>query len=72
VVVLQPKEYEYLPELVVKIFEKRLSVKGPITQSLELSRNDPRKISSSIASVSRPSMEQLLESQRSRFSDYIV
>jgi hypothetical protein len=38
VVVLQPKEYEYLPELVVKIVEKRLSVKGPITQSLGLSQ----------------------------------
>jgi hypothetical protein len=54
VVVLQKKEeYVYLPELVVKIFQKRLDVPGPITQRLGLASNDPRNIARSIAPIPR-------------------
>lgn len=69
---LQPKEYKYIPDLIVKIFQKRMNVPGPITQKLALPPSDPRNIAPNIAPTPRPPMEQLLESHRSRFSDYIL
>ena len=70
--VLKPKEYSYLPELIIKIFKRRADVPGPITQRLGISENDPRAIVRSIAPVQRPPMEQILESRKSRFSDIIL
>ena len=65
--VLKPKEYRYIPNLLLKIFQKRASVPGPVDQRLGMSDDDPRKISSTIAVVARPSMEQLLKEHQSRF-----
>ena len=67
--VLKPKEYKYIPNLILKIFQKRASVPGPVDQRLGMSDDDPRKISSTIAVVPRPSMEQLLKEHQSRYSN---
>ena len=65
----KPKEYKYIPNLILKIFQKRASVPGPVDQRLEVSDDDPQKISSTIAVVPRPSMEQLLKEHQSRCSN---
>jgi hypothetical protein len=67
--VLKPKEYKYIPGLLLKIFEKRQTVPGPVDQRLGLSEDDPRRISSTIASTPSPSIEQLLEKHQSRFGN---
>lgn len=67
--VLKPKEYKYIPSLLLKIFQKRASVPGRVDQRLGMSDDDPRKISSSIAATPCPSMEQLLKEHQSRFSN---
>jgi hypothetical protein len=72
VAVLQKKENAYLPELIVKIFRKRLDVHGPVTQKLGLALNDPRNITQSIAPTPRQPMEQLLARHRSRYSEHIL
>lgn len=69
VTVLKPKEYSYLPDLIVKIFDKRVAVPGPVTQRLGLSADDPRNIAPNIAVTAQPPMEQLLQSHQSRFSN---
>ena len=71
--VLKPKEYKYVPNLLLKIFQKRASVPGHVDQRLGMSDtysdDDPRKISSTIAAIPRPSMEQLLQEHQSRYSN---
>lgn len=39
--ILQPKEYKYIPELLVAIFEKRKTTLGHVTQKLALAADDP-------------------------------
>ena len=67
VAVLQPKEYSYILELLVKIFKKRIEVPGPVTQVLRRSEDDPRNIAPRIASAPKPTIQEAMKSHQSRF-----
>ena len=66
VAVLQPKEYSYIPELLVKIF-KRIEVPGLVTQVLRISDNDPHNIAPCMASAPKPTIQEAMKSNQSRF-----
>lgn len=65
--ILEPKEYNYIPELLVAIFEKRKATPGHVTQKLTLAADDPRRIATNIALQHKPSKEELMERHFSRF-----
>lgn len=67
VAVLEPKEYNYMPELIVAIFETRKTTPGHVTQRLGLAPDDPRNIAKNIAVVPQPPMEELLRRHQTRF-----
>jgi hypothetical protein len=60
--VLEPKEYAYIPELLVNVFQKRVDVQGSVTQRLVRSADDPRNIAPNIAAVPRPTLQEALQS----------
>ncbi len=47
--VLVPNQYTYTPQLMLKVFEKRMSSEGNIDQRIGLSSEDPRRIAPNIA-----------------------
>ena len=65
----EPKKYEYIPALLEQIFIKRKNVPGPVNQKLTMSDDDTRRIAPNIAITPRPTMEEILETQKSRFVD---
>ena len=67
--VLKPKEYKYIPNLLLHIFEKRASIPGPVNQKLTLPADVPRNISPSIAVTPHPPMQQLLQEHQSRLGN---
>jgi hypothetical protein len=69
VAVLEPKQYKYLPDLLVKIFLKRRNVPGRVSQRLSMDPDDPKIICPNIAIVPPPTVEELLQSHKSRFGD---
>jgi hypothetical protein len=64
--VLQPKEYSYIPSLIVKIFGEQMKT-GSVNQKLVRIEEDPRNIAPNIAVVPRPSIQHLLQAHKSRF-----
>ena len=67
VLVMEPKEYNYIPELISSVFKKRKTTAGPVTQKLSVAPDDPRNIDKNIAAVPKPPMEELLQQHKSRF-----
>ena len=65
--VLQQKEYLYIPNLLVKIFEKRASTEGGVSQKIVMLQEDPRHIAPNISTIPPPSVQALVESHKSRF-----
>lgn len=65
--VLEPKEYSYIPELLVNVFLKRVAVPGTVTQRLTMSEDDPRNIARNIAIIPQPTLEEAIQSHQSRF-----
>jgi hypothetical protein len=65
--VLVPKQYAYIPELMVKVFEKRISSEGTVDQRIGLSGEDPRRIAPNIAAIHPPDVKTLVEIHKSRF-----
>ncbi|XP_041364443.1 uncharacterized protein LOC121379856 [Gigantopelta aegis] len=66
--VLEKKLYQYIPELLTQILQKRideayLTMQCPVT----MSQDDPRRISRTIAEVEPESTEVLVSKKRSRF-----
>ena len=64
--VLQQKEYLYIPNLLVKIFEKRASTEG-VSQKIVMLQEDLRYIAPNISTIPPPSVQALVESNKSRF-----
>jgi hypothetical protein len=62
-----PKQYTHIPELLLKIFEKRISSGGTVNRRIGLLGEDPRRITPNIAPVHPPSVKSLVEAQKSRF-----
>ena len=62
-----PKDYSYVPDLMLKVFEKRTSSTGTVDQRIGLVSDDPRQIAPNIASVPPPSVQSLVEEHKSRF-----
>ena len=52
VAILEPKQYSYVPHLLVQIFLKRRSVPGPVNQRCTMDLDDPRRIASNILLLS--------------------
>ena len=65
--VLEPKQYTYIPQLLLHIFEKRISSEGTVDQRIGLSSEDPRRIAPNIAAIHSPSVKTLVEIHQSRF-----
>ena len=65
--ILEPKEYSYIPELLVKVFKKRVDVPGPVTQNLRRSEDDPRNKAQNTAEVPRPTLQEAIQTNQSRF-----
>ncbi|CAB3991833.1 Hypothetical predicted protein [Paramuricea clavata] len=66
VTVLQPKDYGYIPTLIVKIFEEQLKT-GNVNRKIVRGADDPRNIAANIAVMPRPSIEHLVQVHKSRF-----
>ena len=64
--VKEPKLYEYIPELQLKVLQMRETVKGPLQQKAVLAEDDPRRISRTIARTEPPSVAALIERHVSR------
>ncbi len=62
--VLEPKTYNYIPELISKVFEKKESSGAHVGVSSE----DPVRIAPNISAVPPPSVQSLVESHKSRFN----
>jgi hypothetical protein len=65
--VLEPKAYNYIPNLLEKIFGKRASTKGGVNRKIAVLEEDPRRIAPNISAIPPPSVESLLEAHKSRF-----
>ncbi|XP_071482700.1 uncharacterized protein [Diadema antillarum] len=63
-----PKNYNYLPGLMTRILQRRLSDSKPVHRAAEPLPTDPRKIRESLARHPQPSMEELLQKRKSRFT----
>jgi hypothetical protein len=61
-----PKEYNYIPSLIVKIFNEQLKT-GTVNKKQVRSAEDPRNVAPNIAVEPRPHMKELLEKLKSRF-----
>lgn len=62
-----PKEYNYIPVLMQKVFEKRIASTGTVNQRIGLVSDDPRQIAPNIAAVPPPTVKLLVEQHKSRF-----
>ena len=60
------KSYSYIPDLMERIFLKRLWTLGHLSQHVRLSADDLRRISSTIAKVPAPSLEKLVAERMER------
>jgi hypothetical protein len=65
--VLKPKMYQYIPDLIKKIFGKRASTDGGVNKKIVMLEDDPRRIASNISAIPPPSVQSLVESHKSRF-----
>ena len=65
--VLVPKQYTYIPDLLLKIFEKRISSEGTVDKRIGLVSEDPRRIAPNIAAIQPPPVKSLVEAHQSRF-----
>jgi hypothetical protein len=65
--VLQPKQYMYIPNLLLKIFEKRATTEGGVSRKVGILDEDPRRIAPNISVIPPPSVQSLVESHQSRF-----
>jgi hypothetical protein len=62
-----PKQYSYIPTLMQKVFEKRISSQESVDTRIGLSNEDPRQIAPNIAPIPPPSVQALVEEHQSRF-----
>ena len=67
VAILESKQYNYVPHLLVQIFLKRRSVPGPVNQRHTMDVDNPRRIASNIAIVPPPPADELVKLHKSRF-----
>lgn len=68
--VLVPKKYEYIRDLMLKVFYKRVDSGGKVKNvdtKIGLDSDDPRNISPNIAPVPPPSVKALVEGHKTRF-----
>ena len=63
--ILKPKEYKYIPDLIKTVFEERALSGGNVNRVVGLAAEDPRNIARNIASVPRPTIKSLIQSQDS-------
>ncbi len=66
--VLEPKTYNYIPELISKVFEKKESSGAHVSQQIGVSSEDPVRIAPNISAVPPPSVQSLVKSHKSRFN----
>ncbi|XP_028392995.1 uncharacterized protein LOC114517456 [Dendronephthya gigantea] len=65
--VLVPKEFSYIPELMQKVFIKRITSEGNVNKRLGIPSDDPRQIAPNIAPVPPPSVQTLVDTHKTRF-----
>ena len=65
--VLVPKQYTYIPTLMLKVFQQRISSEQTVNARIGLASDDPRHIAPNIAAVPPPSVKSLVETHQSRF-----
>jgi hypothetical protein len=65
--VLEPKSYNYIPELIKKVFEKKKTSGAPVSKRIGVSSEDPRKIAPNISAIPAPSVQSLVKTHQSRF-----
>ncbi|XP_028417304.1 uncharacterized protein LOC114541702 isoform X2 [Dendronephthya gigantea] len=65
--VLVPKEFSYIPELMQKVFIKRITSDGNVNKRLGIPSDDPRQIAPNIAPVPPPSVQTLVDTHKTRF-----
>lgn len=63
------KEYAYIPQVIEKIVMKRLADEIGMNQRMIPEIDDTRRVSAHLAPVPPPPTQQIVESQRSRFTD---
>lgn len=63
----EPKRYEYLPELLKSVFLQRVTTPGSIDQHVSMAEDDPRRIHPRISMLPKPSRQELIQEQKSRF-----
>jgi hypothetical protein len=64
----EKKTYPYIGTLLKRVFHARALDQTGLHKKVVLSEDDPRRISSTIASVLPPPKEQLIAEQKSRLS----
>ena len=65
--VLKPKEYHYIEQLFLKIFDKRAKSTGGVSQRIGILEEDPIRIAPNISAIPPPSVQSLVEAHQSRF-----
>lgn len=64
---MEKKKYEFMPELMQKVFTQKAKTPGRIRQHVSLAMDDPRRIHPRISMLPRPTIEELVQQQKSRF-----
>ena len=65
--VLKPKEYHYIEQLFLKIFDMRAKSTGGVSQRIGILEEDPIRIAPNISAIPPPSVQSLVEAHQSRF-----
>ena len=65
--VLELKTYNYIPELIRKVFDKKDTSCVPVSQRIDVLSEDPSRIAPNISVIAPPSVQSLVETHQSRF-----
>ena len=65
--VLELKTYNYVPELIRKVFEKKDTSRVPVSQRIDILSEDPKRIAPNILVIAPPSVQSPVETHQSKF-----
>ena len=64
-----PKNYQYADDLIKRVFQHRLGHQGSLSQSVQFSQQDPRRIAPNLAPLKPAPTKEIFQSTVSRFKN---
>ena len=65
--VLKPKTYDYIPNLMKRVFEKKEVSQAHVSDRIGVLHDDPQRIMPNISAIPPPPAQSLVEARQSRF-----